>query len=73
MNAAGFVDVRRGGLKHPPGTYAGGGTSHFISILGRAADGKYVVGDPMFSGGTVALTAAELRTFLGSVPTFAAV
>lgn len=61
---------------HPPGSYAGGGDGHFIAVLGKTADGKYLVADPMYSGGTVALTKDELATFFakqGGAPSFASI
>ena len=58
-----------------PGTYAGGGDGHFIAVLGKTADGKYLVADPMYAGGTVAMTRAELAVFFakqGGDPSFTA-
>jgi hypothetical protein len=46
-----------------PGTYAGGGNGHFIAVLGKTADNKYLVADPMYAGGTVAMTRDELAVF----------
>lgn len=57
------------------GSYQGGGNGHFIAVLGKTADGKYLVADPMFSGGTVAMTRDELGAFFakqGNEPSFAA-
>lgn len=59
---------------HPPGSYAGGGDGHFIAILGKTADGKYLVADPMYSGGTVEMTKDELAKFFAkqnNEPSFA--
>ena len=45
------------------GRYGGGEIAHFISILGRSADGQYIVNDPMFTGGPVEMTRDELAVF----------
>ena len=45
------------------GNYQGGGNGHFIAVLGKTADGKYLVADPMYSGGTVAMSRDELAVF----------
>lgn len=58
-----------------PGSYQGGGSGHFLAVLGRADDGKYLVADPMFTGGTVALSRDELAVFftqMGGNPSFMA-
>lgn len=47
-----------------PGTYQSGGDGHWIAVLGKAPDGRYLVADPMYSGGAVAMTQAELAQFL---------
>ena len=46
-----------------PGHYQGGGNGHFLSVLGKTDDGRYLVADPMFTGGTVAMTRDELAVF----------
>jgi hypothetical protein len=45
------------------GNYQGGGNGHFIAVLGKTADGKYLVADPMYTGGTVAMSRDELAVF----------
>lgn len=56
--------------------YAGGGNiGHFNAILGKTADGRYVVADPMYTGGTVELTREQLEQYFspsGGVPAFTA-
>lgn len=56
-----------------PGNYQGGGNGHFLAVLGRTDDGKYLVADPMFTGGTVAMSRDELAVFfaqMGGKPSF---
>ncbi|MBI3185582.1 MAG: peptidoglycan-binding protein [Myxococcales bacterium] len=38
---------------------------HFVTVLGKTADGRYVVGDPLVKNGTIEVTADQLKTFLG--------
>lgn len=55
------------------GSYQGGGNGHFMAVLGKTSDGKYLVADPMFSGGTVEMTRDELANFFakqGGDPSF---
>jgi hypothetical protein len=40
-----------------------------LSVVGKTADGMYLVADPMFTGGVVAMSRAELEVFCGD-PTF---
>lgn len=53
------------------------GNGHFISVLGRTEDGKYLVADPLYSGGVVAMDRATLERFFQSNgthdPVFAAI
>lgn len=69
LEAAGTAQGYEGG-------YAGGGNiGHFNAILGKTADGLYVVADPMYTGGTVELTRAQLEQYFspsGGVPSFTA-
>lgn len=37
---------------------------HFVTVLGRAANGNYLVGDPLVKGGPMEITAAQLQTAL---------
>lgn len=39
---------------------------HFVTLLGKTQDGKYIVGDPLVKGGTLAVSEDQLKTFLGS-------
>jgi hypothetical protein len=43
--------------------YGTGGDSHFIAILGKTSDGKYIVADPMYRDGAVAMTKDQLSVF----------
>lgn len=55
------------------GNYQGGGDGHFMAVLGKTAEGKYLVADPMFSGGAVEMTRDELANFFakqGGDPSF---
>lgn len=42
--------------------------NHSILVLGRDADGKYVVGDPMSEVGFVKLTGAAMKDFMSRIP-----
>lgn len=57
--------------------YGNGDIGHFNTILGKTADGKYVVSDPMYTGGPVEMTREQLSAFFGptygGVPHFLAV
>lgn len=55
------------------GSYQGGGNGHFIAVLGKTANGNYLVADPMFSGGAVEMTRDEMAAFFakqGGEPSF---
>jgi hypothetical protein len=41
-----------------------GNTAHFNAVLGKTSDGKYIVADPMYRGGAVAMTRDQLTKFL---------
>ena len=60
----------------PEQGYAGGGNiGHFNAISGRTANGRDVVADPMYTGGTVELTREQLEQYFspsGGVPAFTA-
>ncbi len=45
------------------GRYGGGEIAHFVAILGRTQDGRYIVNDPMFTGGPVEMTRDQLSVF----------
>ncbi len=45
-----------------------GRVGHFVAILGKTADGQYIVNDPMYTGGAVAMTADQITTFTGANP-----
>jgi len=36
---------------------------HFVSVLGKTQDGKYIVGDPLVKNGTLAVSREQLETF----------
>ena len=56
-----------------PSDYGSGGNSHYLAILGKTFDGKYIVADPMYRGGTVAMTKDQVSVFFGGgSPTFIA-
>jgi peptidoglycan hydrolase-like protein with peptidoglycan-binding domain len=38
---------------------------HFVTLLGKTADGSFIVADPLVKGGPIAVTEAQLKTFLG--------
>ncbi|MBS2030908.1 MAG: peptidoglycan-binding protein [Deltaproteobacteria bacterium] len=38
---------------------------HYVTVLGRASDGNYIVGDPLSSVGAIEATPAQLKTLLG--------
>jgi hypothetical protein len=60
-----------------PNDYHLEGSGHFIAVLGRTEDGKYLVADPLYPGGVVEMTRDQLATFFqGSTntdPKFAAI
>jgi peptidoglycan hydrolase-like protein with peptidoglycan-binding domain len=37
---------------------------HFVVVMGRAADGNYIVGDPLAKGGPIEVTQAQMQTAL---------
>lgn len=45
--------------------YGSGDVQHFNTILGKTPDGKYVVSDPMYTGGPVEMTREQLGVFFG--------
>lgn len=53
----------RGNFTGAAGNYQLGGNGHFLAVLGKTAEGKYLVADPMFSGGTVELSRDQLAVF----------
>ena len=44
------------------GNYLNGGNpgGHFVTVLGRTANGNYIVGDPLVKGGPIEVTAAQM-------------
>jgi peptidoglycan hydrolase-like protein with peptidoglycan-binding domain len=36
---------------------------HFVTVLGKTQDGKYIVGDPLVKNGTIAVSREQLETF----------
>jgi hypothetical protein len=58
-----------------PGAYGTGTTGHLISILGKAANGKYIVADPLYARGPVEMTREQLALYFsqtGGNPSFTA-
>ncbi|HYI00008.1 LysM peptidoglycan-binding domain-containing protein [Hyalangium sp.] len=58
-----------------PGAYGTGTTGHLISILGKTADGKYIVADPLYARGPVEMTKEQLALYFsqtGGNPSFTA-
>lgn len=41
--------------------------AHFIALLGKTGSGKYIVADPLYRGGTVEMTKAQLTVFFRGV------
>lgn len=39
---------------------------HFCSVLGKTQDGKYIIGDPLVKGGTLAVTKEQLQKFFSN-------
>lgn len=72
--ASGYTsDAWRAQFPKDIGRYGSGYIGHLNAILGKTADGKYIVDDPMFTGGPVAMTRAELTKYFqptGGVPAF---
>ena len=54
LGSAGYLDVGNGTASF----------NHFVAVLGRTSDGRYIVGDPLSSKGALEVTAAQLGTFL---------
>lgn len=59
------------------GLYGGGEIPHFIAILGKTADGNYIVSDPMYRGGPVEMTRDDLAVYFNkdddNTPRFVAI
>ncbi|HEX8706538.1 MAG TPA: C39 family peptidase [Myxococcaceae bacterium] len=57
--------------------YHAEGSGHFIAVLGRTEDGKYLVADPLYEGGVVEMSREQLATFFqgssNTDPKFAAI
>ena len=70
VNIGSLTDAWRGQFPSPSmvGTGSGG---HWNAILGKTSDGKYIVADPMYRSGTVAMTRSQLSVF-NSNPHFVA-
>lgn len=72
--AAGFISQDWKAQFPASGHYGSAGrVGHFIAILGKTNDGKYLVSDPMYANGSVAMTAAQLEKFTGTNPDFTAI
>ncbi|MHB8874877.1 MAG: C39 family peptidase [Myxococcaceae bacterium] len=67
--AAGMISETWKGQFPPDGHYGSAGrVGHFVAILGKTPEGKYIVSDPMFANGAVEMTQEELKTFVGTIP-----
>ncbi|RKH59012.1 C39 family peptidase [Corallococcus llansteffanensis] len=60
-----------------PSAYHLEGDGHFMAVLGRTEDGKYLVADPLYPDGVVEMTRAQLEPFFrlntSQDPVFAAI
>lgn len=65
----GSIVENAGARQGTPGRAGTGETGHLLSVVGKTSDGMYLVADPMFTGGVVAMSRAELEVFCGD-PTF---
>lgn len=45
--------------------YGAGSGGHFIAVLGKTDDGRYLVNDPMYKDGAVPMTQEQLQVFIG--------
>ena len=43
---------------------SGNPSGHFVTVLGRSANGNYLIGDPLVKGGPIEVTAAQVQTAL---------
>jgi hypothetical protein len=50
------------------GSVGGSSVGHFVAIVGKTPDGKYLVSDPMWTGGAVAMTLDQLKVFTNYNP-----
>lgn len=46
-----------------PARTGDGDTAHLNAVLGKTSDGRYIVADPMHTGGTVAMNQSQLSVF----------
>jgi len=44
---------------------AASGTGHLIAVVGKLADGRFIVSDPCYKGGAAGMTASQLGAFNG--------
>ena len=73
MLANGFLDGRW--RDQFPQRVGSGDISHISTVLGKTPQGKYIVADPMHTGGPVEMTREQLAVFFrknGGVPSFVA-
>lgn len=45
------------------GSVGGSSVGHFVAVVGKTPDGKYLVSDPMWTGGAVTMTREQLQKF----------
>jgi hypothetical protein len=55
-----------GKAEHTAGNYLNSGDphGHFVLVVGRAANGNYLVSDPLVKGGPIEVTQAQMQTAL---------
>ncbi|HVE84447.1 MAG TPA: LysM peptidoglycan-binding domain-containing protein [Myxococcales bacterium] len=39
---------------------------HFVTVMGKSDDGRYIVGDPLVRNGAITVTADQLRTYMSN-------
>lgn len=53
-----------GAQERAKGNYLGDGPAgHFVTVMGKNQDGQYIVADPLFKNGPIAVSYDQLRTF----------
>jgi len=57
-------DLNKEGAYLDMGASGNASFGHFVAVLGRTDDGKYIVADPLSSKGAIEVTAEQLKTFL---------
>lgn len=65
--AAGKSIVANGDYYSEPGHFGNGPSGHYLDVVGKSADGNYIIRDPMDQGLTT-MSPAELTTFINNNP-----